>query len=53
MRKEYREYNFDAMVTSMFNIGAHIKDGTDKECHGLLKYAPHFKEVLGDLLAGC
>lgn len=50
MRKEYREYNFDAMVTSMFNIGAHIKDGTDKECHGLLKYAPHFKEVLGDLL---
>jgi len=50
MRKEYREYNFDAMAGSLLGIGAHLKDGTDKECYGLLNYAPHFKEVIGAIL---
>ncbi|MEN6476120.1 MAG: 2-hydroxyacyl-CoA dehydratase family protein [Syntrophaceae bacterium] len=50
MRKEYKEYQFDKMVQSIVHFGSLAKDGTDKECFGMFRYAPHFKEVFGTIL---
>jgi hypothetical protein len=50
MRKEYREYNYDAMIASCVHFGSLAKDGTEKECSGMLRYAPHFKETFEAIL---
>ena len=50
MRKEYREYNFDRMVQSLIHFGSLAKDGTEKECYGMFRYAPHFKDVFETIL---
>lgn len=50
MRKEYKEYDFDAMVGSMMSIGALLADGTEKECYGMLNYAPHFRDIFEGIL---
>ena len=50
MKPEYREYNFDWMLWSAFSAASRLKSGTENEYRAILKYIPHFRDILETLL---